>query len=250
MARRRSTHDELPVSYGAVGASRDPDIMRFPPAGSTPSEDAVRLGSGFERFRLASTTLMTWGAQRAAGAVISEIEAGTGTQYAGVLFDDDGHPTSIAERDEQLFSSEGVSFIAAGQSATITWGTDARRIRVVYVVSEPNQVGFAYGTMDEAGAVGEELYVVQHRDDDSVWAVYRGFHELTTSLWKNPLRAGAVRASQEKARQQLRALLPVQTVLAAAENGTVSPESVAENAAPETSIPSEGETPTGPSDAR
>nr|WP_243848665.1 DUF1990 family protein [Lysinibacter cavernae] len=160
---------------------------------------------------------MTWGAQRAAGADVSDIEAGTGTQYAGVLFDDDGHPLAIAEREEQLFSAEGVSFITAGQSATLTWGSDARRVRVVYVVSEPRQVGFAYGTMDDSGPVGEELYTVQHRDDDSVWAVYRGFHEMTKSLWKNPLRAGAVRGAQDRARQQLRALLPVQTVLAAAE---------------------------------
>ncbi len=217
--RRRSTHSDLSVSYGAVGASRDPDIMRFPPEGATPSEDEVRLGSGSERFRIASASLMTWGAQRGAGATVTDVEDGTGTQYTGVVFDGDGQPMTVAEMQEQLFTAEGEAFLSAGQAATITWGEQARRVRVVYVVTEQRQFGFAIGTMDAEGVVGEERFVVQHRDDDSVWAMYRGFHELTTSLWKNPKQLGAIRVAQERATKQLRALLPVQSVLAGVQDG-------------------------------
>ncbi len=213
--KRRSTHDELPISYGAIGASRDPDLMRFPPKGTTPSEDAVKLGSGIERFRLASALLMTWGAQRGAGFEVRNVGVGTGNRYGGIEFDESGTPLASADLDEQLFSADGEPFITAGVSATLVRGSLARDVRVVFIVNETKRLGFAYGTIDQNGPVGEELYVVEQRDDDTVWATYRGFHEVVQPMWKKPLKASDIRAVQDRARAQLRALLPTQTVKSA-----------------------------------
>ncbi|GAA3584619.1 hypothetical protein GCM10022198_04870 [Klugiella xanthotipulae] len=220
MMTRRSTHDELPISYGAIGATREATLMKYPPVGSTPSEDAVKLGSGHERFRIASSHLMTWGAQRGAGFEVRDVRAGTGNHYRGVRFDEDGHPLVVPKRDEQLFSAEGIPYITPGIEATLaphkSLGGDPREVRVIYVVEEPLRIGFAYGTVDENGPVGEELYLVEQREDDTVWAVFRGFHEVVQPLWKAPLRTAAIRAAQERARQQLRALRPTQAIGATA----------------------------------
>ena len=71
---RRSNHSEMPVAYAAIGASGAPDLMRFPPEGSSPYEVELQLGSGEERFLTAANLLMTWNAQRAAGVEVSGIE--------------------------------------------------------------------------------------------------------------------------------------------------------------------------------
>ena len=48
------------------------------------------------------------------------------------------------------------------------WSLNASRI--VYVVSEPDRYGFAYGTLLEHGESGEERFTVEFRaEDQSVW---------------------------------------------------------------------------------
>src|SRR5690606_33728945 len=99
---RRSTHVEHDAVYAAVGASAAPDLMRFPPEGSVPYEDSVRLGSGADRFLAASSALMTWRAQRGAGIEVTEIVQGDGGQYSGVSFDAAGNAQLPAESDLQF----------------------------------------------------------------------------------------------------------------------------------------------------
>mgnify|MGYP000851944327 CR=1 FL=1 len=206
---RRSTHVEHSVAYAAVGASSAADLMRFPPEGSTPYEHEQRIGSGSDRFLIASSTLMTWGAQRGAGVEIDDIERGEGGEYAGVVFDEHGTPQPAAEGDVE-YGPDGEPYLNAGTSVTLRWsdGREPRRMRVVYTIGEPRRVGYAWGAADEQGAVGEEVLVVEHRDDDTVWAIARGF------VW--PAKAGllglkgkaAVRAAVKDARALLDALAP------------------------------------------
>jgi uncharacterized protein (UPF0548 family) len=47
--------------------------------------------------------------------------------------------------------------------------------RVVYVVDEPLRKGFAYGTLPGHPEQGEEAFIVEWRDDDSVWLTIRAF---------------------------------------------------------------------------
>ena len=172
---RRSSHVEMPVAYAAVGASKDPDIVRYPPEGMTPYEEELRLGSGQERFLIASSLLMTWGAQRGSGVRVTDIVRGAGSEYVGPSFNGDGMPEAAGAVEEQ-FGPDGEPYIVAGTTAVLHFeGQDPRNVLVVYTVDEERRVGFAWGTGDEAGAVGEQLFLIEFRADDTVWAVARGF---------------------------------------------------------------------------
>ena len=207
--QRRNTHVEHDVVYAAVGASAAADLMRFPPEGSTPYEEVQRLGSGPDRFMIASSALMTWGAQRGAGAEVSDIELGVGDEYAGVVFDERGTPQPAAEGDVE-YGPDGEPYLIAGTSVTLRWadGREPRRMRVVYTVNEPRRVGFAWGAVDEHRVVGEEVFVVEHRDDDTVWAIARGFVWPTEAGLLGLKGKAAVRAAVAEARSMLASLVP------------------------------------------
>lgn len=206
--QRRRSHVDHGTVYASVGATASPDVMRFPPSGSTPYEFELRIGSGAERFLVASTALMTWGAQTRVGIRLRDIEQGDGGDYTGVEFDEHGTPQPVAEADAE-YGPDGQPFVAAGTMATLHWpdGRAPRRLRVVYTVNEPRRMGFAWGTADDHGVIGEELFTVEHRDDDTVWATVRGF------LWEpergilNRLGKSPIKQHLKEAQSQLAALV-------------------------------------------
>lgn len=207
---RRSTHVEHEVVYAAVGASAAADLMRFPPEGSTPFTEEQRLGSGPDRFLIASSTLMTWGAQRGAGVEVSEVAQGDGGQYGGVTFDEQGEPQPAPEGDAQ-YGPDGEPYLNAGTTATLRWpdGREPRRIRVIYTIDEAWRVGYGWGTADDAGVVGETAFAVEHRDDDTVWATARGFAWAPEGGLLGGLKGrGAMRQLIKDLRAQLGALAP------------------------------------------
>ena len=51
----------------------------------------------------------------------------------------------------------------------------AAPVRVVYLVDEPRERGFAYGTLDSHPEIGEERFTVRIDGDDVVWAEIRAF---------------------------------------------------------------------------
>ncbi|QEO13156.1 DUF1990 family protein [Agromyces intestinalis] len=209
---RRSTFTDQSVTYGAIGATLDPDFLRYPPKGFRPSEDAVRIGSGAERFERAAEDLMTWGVQRGAGLEVVDVSAGTGIQYTGVVYDPEGAPVSgEAPRTEQRYSADGTPWITAGVAATLVRRGRFRAARtpvlVVYVIDEPDRVGFAYGTTGRSAESGEESFILERREDDGVWLTIR-------SILQGSGGAGAVaapvvrRRRRELTRRELRALHP------------------------------------------
>lgn len=205
---KRSSHVEMPVAYAAVGASKQADLMRFPPEGSTPYEEELRLGSGAERFLLASNLLMTWGAQRGGGVRVEDVVRGAGALYTGPSFDDSGAPQA-ADAVEEHFGPDGEPYLVSGTTATLrAEGQDPRAVLVVYTVDEERRVGFAWGTGDERGAVGEQLFVVEHRDDDTVWAVARGFLFAPKSGLLGLKGRTAIRIAIDAAREQIASLAP------------------------------------------
>ncbi|GAB2554263.1 DUF1990 family protein [Leucobacter ruminantium] len=205
---RRSSHVDMPVAYAAVGASKAEDLLRFPPEGSTPYEEALRLGSGEERFLLASSVLMTWGAQRGAGMRVDQIERGPDDEYEGVVFDADGGVQAAAPR-EDTFGPDGEAYLNAGTTATITGaGQNPRRVLVIYTIDEERRVGFAWGTGDENGAVGEQCFAVERRDDDTVWAVARGFLTAPRAGLLGLKARSDLRSALEDVKRQLQALAP------------------------------------------
>lgn len=176
---RRSTFTDQSVTYGAIGATLAPDLLRYPPSGYRPAEDSVRLGSGQERFERAAEALMTWGIQRGAGFEVVDISEGTGAQYPGIVYDADGAPLAEqpAPRSEDRFGADGTPYITAGMTATLRRRGRFRAhdtpVLVVYVIDEPNRIGFAYGTTADGPESGEESFILEHRDDDTVWLTIR-----------------------------------------------------------------------------
>ena len=207
---RRSTHIEHEVVYAAVGASAGADLMRFPPEGSIPYEEEQRLGSGSDRFLIASSALMTWGAQRGAGIEVAEVVQGDGGEYGGVTFDEHGDPQPAVQREVQ-YGPEGEPYLTAGTTATLRWGNgrEPRRIRVIYTIDETRRVGYGWGTADDVGVVGETAFAVEHRDDDTVWATVRGFAWTPEGGLLNGLKSrSAMRQLIKDLRAQLAALAP------------------------------------------
>lgn len=210
---RRSTFTEKPVSYGAIGGTLSPDLMFFPPEGYRPAEYSTRLGSGATRFALASASLMTWGVQRGSGVRVADTRPGTGSQYHGLLFDRSGRPLAgqSAFQSDERFAPDGTPYITPGMTAVLKFrnglATAKSHIRVVLTIDEPDRVGFAYGTISKGAASGEELFVVEHREDDTVWLVFRSFSRPNGALRK--LGAPRWRARQRKyAKRYLRVLHP------------------------------------------
>jgi hypothetical protein len=152
---------------------------------------------------------MTWGIQRGAGFEVTEISPGTGAQYPGIAYDADGTP--LAEqpglRREDRFGPDGTPYIAAGMTATLVRKgrilTHRTPVLVVYVIDEPKRVGFAYGTTAEGPESGEESFILEHRDDDTVWLTIRSMFS-TRGVFAGRQR----RKRRELTRVELRALHP------------------------------------------
>ncbi|MHA3724541.1 DUF1990 family protein [Leucobacter sp. HY1910] len=205
---RRGSHVQMPAAYAAVGASKQADVVRFPPAGSTAYEESLRLGSGQPRFLIASSALMTWAAQLGAGMQVEHLGGADAQTYAGPEFGADGTPVAPAHPEEK-FAADGTPYIAAGNRVRVTFEKNAtRELLVVYTVDEPRRAGFAWGTVDTNGPVGEQLFVVEHRDDDSVWAVARGFLEASKDGLFGRKGKQDLQAALNSIVPQLRGLLP------------------------------------------
>ena len=88
----------VPVTYGAVGATQAPDLLRYPPRGYRPYERTIRVGHGPERWEYAWMRVMSWGGQRGAGLEVTPVDApaaATEASYVPVAFDADGTPIAI-----------------------------------------------------------------------------------------------------------------------------------------------------------
>lgn len=206
---RRSTFTDQSVTYGAIGATLAPDMLRYPPAGYRPAEDSVRLGSGAERFDRAAEALMTWGIQKGAGFEVTDVSAGTGAQYPGIVYDAEGNPLpeQPGQRAEDRFGTDGTPYITAGMTATLRRRGRFRKrdtpVLVVYVIDEPGRIGFAYGTTADGHESGEESFILEHRDDDTVWLTIRSILG-TRGVFAPRVR----RKRRELTRVELRALHP------------------------------------------
>lgn len=181
------------VTYGAVGGTKAPDLMTFPPAGFRPFEQRSRIGHGDARWQHAWQATMTWGIQQGSGLQIrlhdSPAEVTEGT-YTPVAFDEGGEPIPSARAsaaDEVLYGAEGHPFIAPGDTAVLVvplWPIGIRMpCRVIYVIDEPKRKGFAYGTLPGHPESGEEAFVVEQTDDGSVWLTVRRFSRPSDRTW-------------------------------------------------------------------
>ena len=178
-----STLWQVPVTYAAIGATQAEDLLQYPPQGYRPIERVVRIGHGAERWQFAWIQTMSWGIQRRSGMTVTaipgppEVNAGT---YTPVAFDTAGEPVqaaTIGEAGEAVYAADGTELIRPGDTAIMRMLLWPRPVpaRVVYVIDEPQRKGFAYGTLPGHPERGEEAFIVEYRNDDSVWLTIRAF---------------------------------------------------------------------------
>ncbi|SEC17497.1 Uncharacterized protein, UPF0548 family [Paramicrobacterium humi] len=209
---RRSNFEDQPTDYAAVGATQAPDLLQYPPHGFKPYEDSIKIGSGEERFHAASASLLSWQVQRLAGFEVTAIERGSGDQYKGVKFAEDGTPIArAADHAEERFAADGTPFVTSGTSAHLSGRVGPYRVRgrvrVVYVDEDPRRVAFAFGTVSGHVISGEESFAIEHRSDDSVWFTVRAFVRPTGWFYKL-LPFLLLRRRRRLSTQYLRALSP------------------------------------------
>ena len=182
---------DTPVTYGAIGATQALDLLTHPPEGFRPLERKQCIGHGEDRLAYACDETMTWGIQRLSGFRVERVDAPANAldnPYIPVEFDASGTPVTPANRiTEQVFTAEGEPMLIPGQTVllVIPFGPFGVRspARVVYIVDEPRRKGFAYGTLPGHPESGEEAFVVEHRDDDSVWITIRAFSRPSSLFW-------------------------------------------------------------------
>lgn len=205
---RRSNHVATPVTYAAVGASQLSDVVRFPPVGTESYAESRQLGSGQERFVAASSVLMTWGAQRGAGIQVSDIVRGGEDPYLAPEFDAKGQARGVRTLEER-FGADGEPYIVPGTSAVMTAaGKAPRSMLVVYTIEEDRITGFAWGTCDNLGVVGEQRLTVELRDDDTVWAVAQGFFTSPKNGLLGLKSKALIREAVDSAKRQIGVLAP------------------------------------------
>lgn len=129
-----SSQHKLPFSYAEVGATNT-----TPPAGYNVDHNRIQLGASEATYRRAVEALKNW------------------QQF------DLGWVTIVPRR---VVIETGAT-VAVKARAFGTWSLSAAR--VVYVIDEPKRFGFAYGTLPEHVECGEERFLIERLDDDSVW---------------------------------------------------------------------------------
>ncbi|MBF6239008.1 DUF1990 family protein [Nocardia otitidiscaviarum] len=149
-----------PFTYPEVGATKG----EFPP-GYHHFRIRRRIGSGRELFERAGADIRAYRMQRGTGIFR---EASTPAAEVG---------TRLTVR------------LGAGPVAIVA------PCQVVYVLAEPNRLGFAYGTLPGHPECGEELFAVEYDPaDESVHGVVAAFSRPGT--WYTRLGGPAVRIIQ------------------------------------------------------
>jgi uncharacterized protein (UPF0548 family) len=146
-------------SYDVVGSTRFAET----PPGYHRLELHTKIGDGDEVFRRAGEALMTWKVHNKAGVRIKATDspAVIGTNSLGRLG----------------IGSLGLAVLC----------------RVVWTVDEPDQIGFAYGTLEGHPEAGEEAFLVT-READGVYFTVRTYSRAGT--WYTRLGGPATRAAQ------------------------------------------------------
>lgn len=127
----------LPFSYSHVGASRE-----TPPDGYVLDHRRIRLGEGEAVFEAACAALRRW-------------------EMFNLPWVKLCWPNTPIE--------EGAVVAILARSYGMWW---LNACRIVYLIDESSpirKVGFAYGTLPDHAASGEERFIIEWHDDDSVW---------------------------------------------------------------------------------
>ncbi|WBQ04284.1 DUF1990 family protein [Kribbella sp. CA-293567] len=152
-------------SYDVVGSTRYDET----PPGYHRLDHRVRIGSGDDVFRRAGEALMTWRMHTKAGVRIK--------------------------------ATDTPAVIGANSLGRVGVGSLGLAVicRVVWVVDEPDRIGFAYGTLEGHPEAGEESFVVT-REPDGIYFTVRAYSRAGT--WYASLGGPVTRAVQTRFAQR------------------------------------------------
>lgn len=146
-----------PFSYPEVGAT-----ATGLPDGYHHLSRTVTLMPGEASLRRAADALLSWQVQSRAGSTVA------------------------AAPPEPAPTGAGLPRVQAGTVVEMKLGLGPLSVRaparVVYVVDEPRRIGFAYGTLRGHPEIGEESFVLDMHDDDSVTFTVSAFSRPGTLL--------------------------------------------------------------------
>ena len=135
------------LTYPSVGAS----VRGLAPRGFRLVERTVVLGSGEAAYARAAAATLWWGIQRGAGIRVSAPDR------------------ALREGDDVVMRVP-------------LWPRDVP-CRVVAVVEEPRRAGFAYGTLPGHPERGEEAFVVELSEDETVRLRVRAFSRPASPIF-------------------------------------------------------------------
>lgn len=164
------TYPNAPVTYGAVGATRGSTFTVLPPAGFRRVERTARIGHGEERWVFAHQQILTWGVKRRSGFGVTLLPRDPAGDPLDLSQDNDVHP-KVRPGDTIILSVGRRPFTAH------------EPVRVVYVVDQPKVAGFAYGTLEGHPLRGEESFMIERREDNSIWITVRSFSRPASTKW-------------------------------------------------------------------
>jgi uncharacterized protein (UPF0548 family) len=134
VAKFISSQRQLPFTYAETGATNT-----TPPAGYNVDHNRIQVGQGEATFLRGVEALKHW----------RQFDLGWVTIVPRGVVVETGATVAVKAR------------------AFGTWSLNA--CRVVYVIDEARQFGFAYGTLPEHVECGEERFLIEWLDDNSVW---------------------------------------------------------------------------------
>ncbi|MDO5501984.1 MAG: DUF1990 domain-containing protein [Actinomycetia bacterium] len=137
-----------PLTYPEVGASLTGEL----PEGYRHSEQCVRVGKGRQTFELAADAVMAWQVHRGAGLTV----------------------LSSSEQVEK----DAVAVLRLNAGPLKIDGPN----RIIGVIDEADRRGFAYGTLDGHPEKGEQAFLVEIDDDDTVTFTVRAFTKADSLL--------------------------------------------------------------------
>ncbi|WP_203337585.1 DUF1990 family protein [Nocardioides limicola] len=149
--RSRPSLAEKALSYRTVGVTLDEDRWH----GDTHAgyQRRVRIGTGTTHWEFAAAEILRWGVKTRSG-----------------------------------FTVEGGDTVVAGDRCWLVAHIGPLRIhepvQVVGVIDEADRKGFAYGTLSGHPVSGEELFLVEQRDDGSVWLTLRSVTHPPKGRWR------------------------------------------------------------------
>lgn len=166
----------LALTYPAAGTTRDEELLTEGAlAGFVLDHNRQRLGAGAAAFEAAKTALRAW------------------TMFPRPWTAIEPAPAPVVEG----------AVVAVLIHAMGAWWLNSARI--LYVIDEPRRFGFAYGTLPGHAERGEERFLVEQLEDESVWYDLRAFSR--PRYWAARLGYPVTRALQRRFARESKAVM-------------------------------------------